>query len=163
MENLNFKVFKSIASIAPNYVSTYEFVKINLDDTGNIIGYRFTNDLPKKGEQNFINVRTSKFISEDADKVWQQINLLIAPNTYTDFQGNAVVMTDLVEDITILAKNYCDNRTRKSTQREIEEAINDVLIAWGLIPGDIKADDINLLKYAYTQTQVNVLEKRFQK
>lgn len=160
--NINIEVFKSIASIAPNYVNTYEYVKIHLDDTGNIIGYKFTNNLPKKGEQNFINVRTSKFLNEDADKIWQQINLLIAPNTYTDFQGGAVSMNDLLKDITNLARTNCSNLTANTfeqKQEEVEDAVNNILISWGLHPGDIKEDDINLLKYTYIQTQNIFFEK----
>ena len=83
-------------------------------------------------------------------------------NTYTDFQGNSVTFDRVIKDVINLAEKNATKRTNANTakelEKEVEEVITEVIIAWGLNPDDIKEDDINLLKYIYAQTQMNIFE-----
>lgn len=75
--NTNLEIFKSIAQLAPNFKDNYHYVKIQLDDKNNMIGYKFTNELDKREVKNFIYVKTDMFITKEANELLEEINMLI--------------------------------------------------------------------------------------
>ena len=74
--NTNLEIIKSIAELASNFKDNYNYVKIQFNDSNNIIGFKFTNDL-QVTEKNFILVKTDKFITKEANELLEEIKMLI--------------------------------------------------------------------------------------
>lgn len=70
------EVFKFIAERAA-VLKEYDYVRFQLDNQNNIIGFTFTNTLPKANEKNFIYVSREQFQTKEANEILQDINNLI--------------------------------------------------------------------------------------
>lgn len=70
------EVFKFIAERAAA-LKEYSYVKFQLDNQNNIIGFTFINELPKANEKNFIYVAIEQFKTKEAKELLNEINTLI--------------------------------------------------------------------------------------
>ena len=74
--NTNLELFKCIADKAES-CKDYSYVKFQLDNQNNIIGFTFTNDLPKADGDKFIYVALEQFQTKEAKEILEEIDTLI--------------------------------------------------------------------------------------
>ena len=74
--NTNLELFKCIADKAES-CKDYSYVKFQLDEQKNILGFTFTNELPKVIEKDFIYVSVEQFKTKEAKEILEEINILI--------------------------------------------------------------------------------------
>lgn len=70
------EVFKFIAEKAAE-LKEYDYVRFQLNNQNNIIGFTFTNTLPKPNENNFIYVSREQFQTKESKELLEEINTLI--------------------------------------------------------------------------------------
>ena len=70
------EVFKFIAERAAE-LKEYSYIRFQLDNQNNIIGFTFTNTLPKADRENFIYVSREQFETKESKELLQDINNLI--------------------------------------------------------------------------------------
>ena len=70
------EVIKFIAERAAE-LKEYSYIRFQLDNQNNIIGFTFTNTLPQTNENNFIYVSREQFETKEAKEILQDINNLI--------------------------------------------------------------------------------------